>query len=74
MKHIVDSYSQLYKKNIIHRDLKPRNILLRKGIPIISDFGTAKFINLNKEIELLTNFTGTLGYMAPEMCKLNPMS
>ncbi len=30
-------------------------------------------MNLNKEIELLTNFTGTRGYMAPEMCKLNPM-
>lgn len=53
--------------------MKPGNILFRNGIPIISDFGTAKFINLNKEIELLTNFTGTRGYMAPEMCKINPM-
>ena len=51
--------------HVIHRDLKPSNILLSKnGQAKIADFGLAK--ELRESTQLVSSFTGTICYMAPE--------
>jgi len=52
----------VHNMGIIHLDLKSKNILLGKnGIVKISDFGLAKIKQ--------SNFTGTFGWMAPEVLR-----
>jgi eukaryotic-like serine/threonine-protein kinase len=55
---------------ILHRDLKPGNILLDdRGEPMVSDFGLAKWLNVNQDLtKSLTTF-GTPGYIAPEQAE-----
>lgn len=57
----------IHNNFIMHRDIKPANIVLDNAetcnIKII-DFGMAKEIKWNKNIEL-TNAVGTLYYRAP---------
>lgn len=65
MKHICNGYRDLLDKKIIHRDLKPANILLHEGEAKIADFGTARFINPLKKIQM-TQGVGTPLYISPE--------
>ncbi|CAL5348594.1 unnamed protein product [Camellia sinensis] len=51
---------------IIHRDISSKNVLLDfEYVAHISDFGTARFMNLNSSN--WTSFVGTFGYAAPEL-------
>jgi len=51
---------------IIHRDLRPANILMTKdGIPKVTDFGTSRVLELQKESFARTRI-GSPPYMAPE--------
>lgn len=53
----------IHKKGFIHRDIKPENILINsKFKPLLADFGTAIKKTSKSKI-----FTGTIGYMAPEV-------
>ena len=40
--NIAEGLKYAHKKGIVHRDLKPKNILLKKGIPKITDWGLSK--------------------------------
>jgi serine/threonine protein kinase len=51
-----------HSKRILHRDLKPSNILLKNGIPKISDWGLSKFIGE----ESTTTMAFTPYYASPE--------
>ena len=51
---------------IIHRDLKPQNILLKNGVPKISDWGLSKVISESTSTTI-TSFTPF--YAAPEQIK-----
>lgn len=52
-------------KAIVHRDIKPDNILLDHRLyPLIADFGTARFVDLNQK--QLTR-KGSPLYMSPEI-------
>lgn len=46
IKHIINGFTELVKKNVIHRDLKPANIMFNDGIPKIADFGFAKDVTM----------------------------
>ncbi|KAL6660760.1 hypothetical protein ACP70R_001795 [Stipagrostis hirtigluma subsp. patula] len=53
--------------SILHRDLKPQNILMDDDmVPKITDFGLSRHWNERKSKTFTQNFTGTVGYMAPE--------
>jgi serine/threonine protein kinase len=53
------------KLNIAHRDIKPQNVLIfENGVYKLADFGEAKEIKLNKEVNTLR---GTELYMSPAL-------
>jgi len=52
-----------HSRSIIHRDLKPQNILLKNGIPKISDWGLSKVVS---ESTSTTTTSFTPYYAAPE--------
>ena len=52
-----------HSKGIIHRDLKPSNVLLRNGMPKISDWGLSKVVTESRSTTT-TSFTPL--YAAPE--------
>ena len=52
-----------HSKGIIHRDLKPSNILLKNGVPKISDWGLSKVVTESRSTTT-TSFTPL--YAAPE--------
>ena len=60
---IVAGMHVLQENNILHRDLKFENILLRGGRVKLADFGLAKFMGLELEVE--SRRCGTPYTMAP---------
>ena len=58
-----------HDEGIVHRDIKPENILLdKKGRVKIADFGIAKIMGLEPDVDLTQtkDAIGTPHYMAPE--------
>jgi eukaryotic-like serine/threonine-protein kinase len=54
-------------KGILHRDLKPENIMFdRRGEPMVSDFGLAKWLDTTSNLTPTLTVFGTPGYIAPE--------
>lgn len=60
---VCEGLKYAHSKGIIHRDLKPSNILLRNGIPKISDWGLSKVVT---ESRSTTAASFTPLYAAPE--------
>ncbi|KAL3533770.1 hypothetical protein ACH5RR_007291 [Cinchona calisaya] len=69
IKGIANALSYLHhdcKPPIIHRDVSSNNILLNSKLQaILSDFGTARFLELDSSN--VTIMAGTYGYIAPEL-------
>jgi len=61
--NIAEGLKYAHNKKIIHRDIKPQNILLKKGIPKISDWGLSKLTTENKTSSMVA-FSPV--YAAPE--------
>eukprot|EP01111_Echinosteliopsis_oligospora_P019689 TRINITY_DN9640_c0_g1_i1.p1 TRINITY_DN9640_c0_g1~~TRINITY_DN9640_c0_g1_i1.p1 ORF type:complete len:233 (-),score=10.46 TRINITY_DN9640_c0_g1_i1:178-876(-) len=63
---ILKGVAHLHSICILHRDLKPQNILLTAdGTACISDFGLAKFLSADPELN--SKDKGTQWYRAPEV-------
>ncbi len=58
-----------HDQKIIHRDLKPQNILIREGIPKITDWGLSKVLSESKST---TSTSFTPYYAAPEQMGSQP--
>ena len=61
--NIAEGLKYAHKQGIIHRDLKPHNMMLKEGIPKISDWGLSKVMTESKSTTT-TSFTPF--YAAPE--------
>jgi serine/threonine protein kinase len=56
-----------HNRGIVHRDIKPANILFREdGTPLITDFGIAKQIDMDRNLTATGIFLGSPNYISPE--------
>ncbi len=62
--NICEGLKYAHSQGVIHRDLKPQNILLKDGIPKISDWGLSKVVAESPSRRGLGSFTPI--YAAPE--------
>ncbi|MCX6690883.1 MAG: serine/threonine-protein kinase, partial [Methanoregula sp.] len=61
--NICEGLKFAHAQKIIHRDLKPQNILLKNGVPKISDWGLSRIISV---ATTTTAMSFTPSYAAPE--------
>ena len=61
--NVCEGLKYAHNLKIIHRDLKPQNILLKNGIPKISDWGLSKIVT---DVSSVTTASFTPFYAAPE--------
>jgi len=61
--NICEGVKIAHNQRIIHRDLKPQNILIKNGVPKVSDWGLSKVIT---ESRTSTTTSFTAYYAAPE--------
>jgi hypothetical protein len=68
--YVCEGLKCAHAHNIIHRDLKPQNILIKNGIPKLSDWGLSKILTESKASSTQTSFTPY--YAAPEQISGKP--
>jgi len=71
MIHVCAAVDHLHSHGYVHRDIKPANIIVRGGIPILIDLGSAFKLQPGKRP---VRAIGTDPYMAPEQCRKEELS
>lgn len=68
---LAEALAYCHHQGIIHRDLKPTNVLMRGNTPIVIDFGLAKAVDpeLNVDLTLSGEVIGSPAYMSPEQAQ-----
>ena len=67
--HLLDSIESIHNAGVVHRDIKLENIMLSKDFEFkVIDFGFAT----HNTTGTLTEYLGTLNYVAPELLKKQP--
>jgi tRNA A-37 threonylcarbamoyl transferase component Bud32 len=67
LKTIAEAVHFAHQRGTLHRDLKPQNVLMdAAGIPRITDFGLAKFIEHDDSLTHSGAVMGSPSYMPPE--------
>jgi serine/threonine-protein kinase PpkA len=67
IKDIGKALDYAHGKGFVHRDIKPENILFREdGGAVLTDFGIARFVDVNPSITRVGTVVGTPQYMSPE--------
>jgi len=60
----------VHDRRLLHLDVKPSNIVVVNGRPVLCDFGIARW----QAEPPPRAIRGTEGYMAPEVCALEPLT
>jgi serine/threonine-protein kinase len=71
---VCDAVAVAHQAGVVHRDLKPENVMLTKrdgqhDVPVVLDFGIAKFLDSAEKLTSTGSMLGTPTYMAPEQCR-----
>ncbi|TKR61033.1 hypothetical protein L596_028200 [Steinernema carpocapsae] len=67
-RQLIEGIEFIHSKQIAHRDIKIENLLVTKDFLLkIADFGLATNSHKNGVLRKMIGFTGTRGYMPPEM-------
>jgi serine/threonine protein kinase len=67
LKTIAEAVHFAHQRGTLHRDLKPQNVLMdAAGVPRITDFGLAKFIERDDSLTKTGATMGIPSYMPPE--------
>lgn len=69
MRDVFHGLQYLHHRNIVHRDIKMSNVLLTEQLHAkLCDFGEAMQLTDGETVVKITHRSGTLEYMAPELC------
>ncbi len=68
--NICEGLKYAHARGILHRDLKPQNIMLKEGMPKISDWGLSKVMTQSTTTTVSGGFTAY--YAAPEQITNKP--
>jgi hypothetical protein len=69
---VAGALQAIHAAGLVHRDLKPSNVMLSPSGPRVIDFGVAHAVDGG--LSRGTSMVGTLGYMAPEQIRGEPVA
>lgn len=68
---ILSGLNSLHQMSFVHRDVKPANILIRRGVHCLADFGISREMKAHSKS---TQTAGTYEYMSPESFENRPVT